>query len=614
MFWCVGHEPKPGNIHPGKKRSNQRKKPTGKLRIGNQWNAISIIALSQHSPLKAIAEFVENSIDAGAKRIDIIKGKEKRNHFLRIIDDGHGIRLNADGIPDFKYVATHICDSLKRQLKEKGDESLQGEFGIGLLGFWALGDKMTISSNDDSGGVWQMTMLRGESGYHIEEKPVLMTTPGTEITIHNVGRSSSATQGEKISQFLAEELSERIKSTNVEITVVDNASKYETVVKPREFTGQLIELPDDLISKVSDEIAIELYFKANSKNRRVALFKNGTRVLEDVSHLDSLNAYPWNSGFFQGRIEVGYLNLAPATRLGVVADEVLEKFYQEISDISEYLKDYVFDYELSAQIKSTDENRKKIKSAMRESLLALHSEGIKWTPNNDPSEDSNLKEKTPRHEDSDENLTEESGQKLFFQIAGALHSVVISPSSTVIQAYGEQEFQAYGRDKQRRVLSDIDKVEWEIMEGNLTVIHASGNKAILEAPGQPGLARIRATLHSRGLKKYSEALITITDSAPFIEFSKEENDPTNFIPDFKLVEKKGELWRSRFLNQERIIHINSGHRDYIYAAKNKKTLTRYLSKLYCKELILQTSSQKSPEDILEQMVQLETYMDQNLKN
>ena len=148
----------------------------------------------------------------------------------------------------------------------------------------------------------------------------------------------------------------------------------------------------------------------------MALFKHGTRVLEDVSHLDSLNAYPWNSGFFQGRIEVGYLNLAPATRLGVVADEVLEKFYQEISDISEYLKDYVFDYELSAQIKSTDENRKKIKSAMRESLLALHSEGIKWTPNNDPSEDSNLKEKTPRHEDSDENLTEESGQKLFFQI------------------------------------------------------------------------------------------------------------------------------------------------------------------------------------------------------
>jgi hypothetical protein len=33
----------------------------GKLRIGNDWNAITIIALSQSNPLKAVAELVENS-------------------------------------------------------------------------------------------------------------------------------------------------------------------------------------------------------------------------------------------------------------------------------------------------------------------------------------------------------------------------------------------------------------------------------------------------------------------------------------------------------------------------------------------------------------------------
>jgi hypothetical protein len=36
-------------------------KDSGKLRIGDDWNAIRIIALSQSNPLKAIAEFVENS-------------------------------------------------------------------------------------------------------------------------------------------------------------------------------------------------------------------------------------------------------------------------------------------------------------------------------------------------------------------------------------------------------------------------------------------------------------------------------------------------------------------------------------------------------------------------
>ena len=38
-------------------KTNER----GKLKIGDDWNAIRIIALSQSNPLKAIAEFVENS-------------------------------------------------------------------------------------------------------------------------------------------------------------------------------------------------------------------------------------------------------------------------------------------------------------------------------------------------------------------------------------------------------------------------------------------------------------------------------------------------------------------------------------------------------------------------
>ncbi len=91
----------------------QAKKRTGRLRIGNNWNAITIIALSQNNPLKAIAEFVENSIDACAKSITIIRGKRKGNTYLKIIDDG-------EGIDDFTYVATHIGDSIKRELKRKG--------------------------------------------------------------------------------------------------------------------------------------------------------------------------------------------------------------------------------------------------------------------------------------------------------------------------------------------------------------------------------------------------------------------------------------------------------------------------------------------------------------
>ena len=115
------------------------RKSSGRLRIGDHWNAITILALSQNNPLKAGAEFVENSIDAQARKVIIIRGKEKGSQYLRVKDDGEGVRRTPEGVPDFRYVATHICDSIKRQMKRDGAKGIQGEFGIGLLSFWTVG-------------------------------------------------------------------------------------------------------------------------------------------------------------------------------------------------------------------------------------------------------------------------------------------------------------------------------------------------------------------------------------------------------------------------------------------------------------------------------------------
>ena len=42
---------------------------TGTLRIGDQWNAITIIAHSQTHPLKAICELTENAIEIGRAHV-----------------------------------------------------------------------------------------------------------------------------------------------------------------------------------------------------------------------------------------------------------------------------------------------------------------------------------------------------------------------------------------------------------------------------------------------------------------------------------------------------------------------------------------------------------------
>jgi len=156
----------------------------GKLRIGDDWNAITIIALSQSNPLKAVAEFVENSIDAGASEIEIIRGRENKEAFLRIRDNGRGIPRDDKGLPNFKYVATHICDSIKRQLKVSGSgRGLQGEFGIGLLSFWTVGETLIMRSPSEDGKSYEMRMAKGDPNYTVSQRRTLFSEQGTELTI-----------------------------------------------------------------------------------------------------------------------------------------------------------------------------------------------------------------------------------------------------------------------------------------------------------------------------------------------------------------------------------------------------------------------------------------------
>src|SRR5262249_15576595 len=182
------------NDRPGQAR--------GRLKIGDDWNAITIIALSQSSPLKAIAELVENSIDARARTVTITRGRDHGRHFLSIRDDGDGVPRDAEGRPDFRYVATHICDSVKRRLKSDGRTGLQGEFGIGLLSFWTVGDELPMTSTGADQRVYQMVMRKGDPSYAVAPRRTLFGERGTEVRIAPLLDGIRALSGEKIQWYL----------------------------------------------------------------------------------------------------------------------------------------------------------------------------------------------------------------------------------------------------------------------------------------------------------------------------------------------------------------------------------------------------------------------------
>ena len=302
-----------------KRKPGKQATARGRLRIGDDWNAITIIALSQSNPLKAIAELVENSIDANARTVTITRGREHGRHFLAIRDDGDGVPRGDDGRPDFRYVATHICDSVKRRLKAEGSTGLQGEFGIGLLSFWTVGEDLTMTSTGADQRAYQMVMRKGDPGYEVTPKRALFADGGTEVRIAPLLEGIRALSGEKIQWYLAAELRDRIGQSGVRISVIDKLARKQYVVEPRQYEGRLLhQLP--VVRTALGDVYAEIYLNEPSDSNRVALFRHGTRVIEDLASLEAFAHPPWAMRYLQGHIDAPFVNLTPGTRTGVVQD------------------------------------------------------------------------------------------------------------------------------------------------------------------------------------------------------------------------------------------------------------------------------------------------------
>lgn len=100
--------------------------------------------------------------------------------------------------------------------------------------------------------------------------------------------------GEKIQNYLASELRDRISKTGVLIKILDRTSRKELVVEPRKFKGRLIHDLPDIRSPLGD-IYVELYVAEPSAENKIGLYKQGTRVIPAITQIEQFNSFPWNS-------------------------------------------------------------------------------------------------------------------------------------------------------------------------------------------------------------------------------------------------------------------------------------------------------------------------------
>ena len=606
------------------KRKSRRKEGSGRLKIGDAWNAITIIALSQENPLKAIAEFVENSIDARASQVIITRGREHGEPFLMVADDGEGVPRTPEGIPDFHFVGTHICDSIKRRLKLDGAQAIQGEFGIGLLSFWTVGEELAMSSAGADDTIYEMRMRKGDPTYSIIRRRTLIPEPGTRLKIRPLLAGIRQLSGEKIQWYLASELRERIRQSGVHIKVIDRQARKEYTVKPRDFTGQLLrDLPE--AKSVHSDIYIELYLNESGTDNEVGLYRSGTRILKSLTLLDTFQCPPWNEGFLQGIVDAPFLRLTPTTRTGVIQDELFESFVQSMTPVAKKLTEIIEEQKHAEEERTSRVTLRAIQRAFREAMLALPAEEYDWF-------DINVRQRVARNSGSaeaedHEKLEEENAsalpvtegndesaarQKQFFEYAGPLHSVRISPSTCALAVGNSRKLRALARDRNGNTIEENVTISWRILEGAGRLEETSAEFVTYHAPEEPGLVRIGVSATQNETVCEAEALITVTDS--LLPDTKERSGARHGLPGYTFEHAPGKLWRSRYDADQNLIVVNNGHRDFIFASKKTKALKlRYITRLFAKEMINKNFPGLPREQLLERLIELSLYTEEYLR-
>lgn len=573
---------------------------TGTLQIGDQWNAITIIAHSQTHPLKAICELVENAIDAGARSVQIIRRRQRGQMFIAIEDDGRGVAPTVTGRPDFERIATHLCDSMKRQLDARGRQGVHGEFGIGLLSFWSLGEELRMTSAGSDGRPFELHLVRGRREYVVRPVRGLLVAAGTRVM---VGPLLDATRnivtGDKIARYLSAELRDRIRRTGVTITVVDRLTHREIPVVPREFDGEPLDLPRRYPTPLGD-VLVEIYAKSGGEGSSgIALCKDGTRVLRDIAELLPFQQAPWNDSRLEGLIDFDRIALAPGTRSGVVADAALEALVIAGEAIARDVNAALEKADAAESERASRQILRQVHKAFTSALADLPSEDYLFFDVPKPGEAAatgSRGEVFGADADSDAGASPSSREKaLFPSDAGPLAAVRIVPRHPRRPPGGEAKLSAVVRDASGIRITSGVSLHWRLVSG--TAWLSADAVACNVRADAVGLAVVEVTAR--------QGEIEVTDTVE-VKFTEDSGDgPTSRgLPSYRLEAEHGRPWRSRYEPASNEIVINSAHRDFSASRSSTARHRRYIGKLYAKEVVLSNFPHESPAEALERFVEI----------
>jgi hypothetical protein len=625
---------------PARRRARGSKRPRagrgeirGRLKPHDPFELIRWLAISQPDPRKALAELVQNSLDAGARKIRIVRAREKGLPCLFITDDGDGIIPEMDRVEALRYIATHIGHSRKRSLSPQQRLQLmtQGQYGIGLLGFWSLGEMLEIRTALAGQRAQRLLLHRDRPDFVIE--PLRGRLPlderWTQVVVVGLHREALAVlAARRAGDYLAAELRGQLLARDVDLTIEDRMSRGRSqkmvIVRPPKFLGERLEALTVLDVPGHAPARLEIHV-ASEPGPRLALYCSGTLVADSFDDLGSLglDRSPWTDPRLTGLIDFPDFQVAPGSRRGLVPDEAAGAFARALLLLEPVLLNV---------LESLDRRRdEEIDRGMMRDLQRAFRDFYRERPRYEmlPVQ---TKQETPEaaagaggidDNGSSEDL-QQPGEGMPMTVEGAedglqpsrrgpigdllppgpLDDVRLTPSPLRVECRGRRRARAAAVDAAGRALEEDVVYSWAL-DGPVG--------ALVEEPGHPD----RVALHAAD--EPSEGTLTVTARAGGREASAsvavevlEEIRPRGAdegIPEPELVSQPGAAWRSRF--HEGRWQVNTAHRDY-RALENRTPLKlRYLAMLFAKEVVLRSSQDPRLEKPLEQLVEITCFADRN---
>ena len=569
---------------------------SGILSIGDQWNAITIIAHSQTHPLKAICELTENAIDAGAAHVRISRRRSQGRLTLEIVDDGRGVAPDATGVPDFQRIATHLCDSMKRYLDPTQRRGVHGEFGIGLLSFWALGEELRMASGGGDVPAHELCLVRGERHYTIRPVRGRLATGGTRVVVGPLLETTkSLVTGEKIARYLSAELRDRIRRTGVLIEVTDAVARKEILVTPREFSGERLEIPRRYATPLG-EVNVEIYTRGDGDDEPagISLCKDGTRVLASIAELLPFQHAPWDDLRLVGLVDFEPLALAPGTRGGIVPDAALDALVTVAPVIEADIRVACASREQAEAERASRHLLKQVHKAFASALAELPAEEYLYF--DIPRQQAAAPGDGTDSEHPADGAAKPGQPALFTTPAGPLAAVRIAPRRPRRRPGQPCRLTAAGCDTEGTEIPQGVSWSWRVVSGAAT-LDAADNVCTVTAP-TVGLVVVEAT--ARQWMNEATARVDVK----FLEASESGPGGSRGLPSYRLEAEHGRSGRSRYDTAANEVVINSAHRDFLASRSSAARHRRYIGKLYAKEVVLTNFPHESPAEALERLIEV----------